>query len=76
METNRAGVTFQMLLHPDGRPFIALHLTRDDGPGPARDKLFTLDLVPNLSAEEASTLAQALNQCVTHISLQAPGGAE
>jgi hypothetical protein len=74
VQTNRVDVAFETHQYPDGRPFIALLLSRDGGAVAYRDRLFTLDLVANMTVEEAMTLARALNQCVTQLGMTTTGG--
>lgn len=70
--TDQAEVSFEVRQHDDGRPYIVLLLSRGGQQVSINDKLFTLSLIPNLALDEASTLAQVLNQCVTHIGMAKP----
>ena len=69
--TSDAEVSFEVRQDHEGRPYIGLVLTRDGKPA-AGDKMFTLELVPDLTPEEVEMLAQALNRCVTHLGMAAP----
>ncbi len=70
--TDQAEVAFDVRQHEDGRPYIVLLLSRGGEKVSINDKLFTLSLIPNLAMDEASTLVQVLNQCVTHIGMAKP----
>jgi hypothetical protein len=70
--TDQAEVAFEVRQHEDGRPYIVLLLSRSGQQVSANDRLFTFSLIPNLAMDEASTLAQVLNQCVTHIGMAKP----
>ena len=37
-----------------------------------RDRLFTLDLVPELTPQEVDALVEVLNRCITHLGMAAP----
>ena len=65
---SRTGVTFEARQDSEGRAFIGLVLTKDGRPA-ASDRLFTLDLVPELAPQEAKVLVEVLNQCVTHLGM-------
>jgi hypothetical protein len=65
-----AEVSFEVR-QEQGCPYIALVLTREGKPA-AGDKMFTLELVPDLTPEEVEMLAQALNRCVTHLGMAGP----
>ena len=63
-----AEVVFEVHRNRDGCTAIALRLTHPNGSA-AGDKVFTLELVPDLRPEVVSTLVGALNQCVRHLSM-------
>jgi hypothetical protein len=63
-----AEVLFEVHRNRDGCTAIALRLTHPDGSA-ASDRVFTLELVPDLRPEVVSTLVGALNQCVRHLSM-------
>ncbi len=67
---SRAEVSFQASRDPEGRPVIALVLSRDGKPAADRDFVFYLE--PNLAAEDVDVLVGALNRCVTHLGLAGP----
>jgi hypothetical protein len=67
--TEQTEVAFEVRQHGDGRPYIVLLLSRAGRPVSIDGKVFTFDLIANLATDEAATLAQVLNQCVTHIGM-------
>jgi hypothetical protein len=71
--TDQTEVAFEVRQHGDGRPYIVLILSREGRPVALDDRAFTFDLIPNLAIDEASTLVQVLNQCVTHIGMMRQG---
>jgi hypothetical protein len=73
--TNRVEVTFQVLYYPDGQPFIALVFSREGEMVAGGDKLFSFDLAHGTTADEAATIAQVLNRCVTHLAMTFQGSA-
>jgi hypothetical protein len=68
-----AEVTFEARQDSEGRLVIGLVLTREGRPA-AGDKVFTFDLVPDLTPPEVDALVDALNRCVTHLGMAVPGG--
>ncbi len=68
---SRAEVTFEARQDSEGRSFIGLILTKDGRPA-AGDRLFTLDLVSELTPQEIETLVEVLNRCVTHLGMATP----
>jgi hypothetical protein len=72
--TNRVEVSFQVLHYADGRPFIALVFMRDGEVLSGEDKLFTFDLAHGTTLDEAATIAQVLNRCVTHLAMTFQAG--
>jgi hypothetical protein len=72
--TTRVEVSFQVLQYPDGQPFLALVFSRDGEPLSGEDKLFTFDLAPGTTQDEAATIAEVLNRRVTHLALTSQAG--
>ena len=68
---SRAEVFFEVRHDPDDHPYIGLVLTRDGKPA-AGDRMFTLELVPDITSQEVEMLAEALNRCVAHLGMAAP----
>jgi hypothetical protein len=68
-DADQTDVAFEVRQHGDGRPYIVLLLSRHGKPVSTVDRAFTFDLIPNLAIDEASTLVQVLNQCVTHLGM-------
>jgi hypothetical protein len=68
---SRAEVTFEAREDSEGRAFIGLVLTREGKPA-AGDRLFTLDLVPELTPQEVDALVEVLNRCITHLGMATP----
>ncbi len=68
---SRAEVTFEARQDSEGRFFIGLVLTRDGRPA-AGGRLFTFDLVPELTPQGVEALVEALNQCITHLGMATP----
>ena len=68
---SRTEVAFEAGQDSEGRLVIALVLTREGRPV-AGDKIFTFDLVPELTFREVDLLVGALNRCVTHLGMAAP----
>jgi hypothetical protein len=67
-------VAFEVRQDGGAGPAIVLLLSRGGEPVPASEKVFSLKLNPNLTSDEASTLTQVLNQCVTHLVMGSPKG--
>jgi len=68
---SRAEVTFAARQDSEGRFFIGLILTNNGRPA-AGDRLFTFDLVPELTPAKLETLVEVLNQCITHLGMATP----
>jgi len=68
---SRAEVTFAARQDSDGRFFIGLILTKN-GRSATGDRLFTFDLVPELTPQGAKALVEALNQSITHLGMATP----
>jgi hypothetical protein len=68
-QTNRVQIAFKAVEDSHGRPLIAFILRGKGDQFPENDRLFTLDLASNMTTAEAAVLAQALNQCVTHLGI-------
>jgi hypothetical protein len=69
---SRTAVGFEVEQSPEGEPVIVLVLTPESEANPVPNRMFTLDLAPGMTAEEAAILAQALNRCVTHLGMAIP----
>jgi|SRR5215212_5012537 hypothetical protein len=78
---SRAEVAFKAQQDSEGCLLIGLVLTKDGKPA-AGERLFTLDLVPELTPREIQALVDVLNQCITHLGMatldpeQSEGGHE
>jgi hypothetical protein len=70
---SRTAVRFEVVQSPEGEPVIVLVLTPESETSPVPNRMFTLDLAPGMTPEEAAILAQALNRCVTHLGMANPG---
>jgi hypothetical protein len=71
--TSRAAVSFHAEKYADGRPVIALKVTREGEAAAGRDPTFTLELAPDLTSDDADMLVEALNRCITHLGMASPG---
>jgi hypothetical protein len=69
---SRTAVGFEVVQSPEGEPVIVLVLTPESETNPVPNRMFTLDLAPGMTPEEAAILAQALNRCVTHLGMAIP----
>jgi hypothetical protein len=69
---SRTEAAFKARQDSEGRLVIGLVLTRE-GRSAAGDKVFTFDLVPDLTPPEVDALVDALNRCVTDLGMAVPG---
>jgi hypothetical protein len=68
---DRVDVSFKTQQDAEGALAIRLLLTREGKPLTG-SRVFTLQLAPNLTEQEAETLVEALNRCITHLGMGSP----
>jgi hypothetical protein len=72
VQKDRVDVSFEVRQDNEAEPSIVMLLSRDGKPVSMNEKIFSFKLSPNLTSDEASTLTQVLNQCVTHLVMGHP----
>jgi hypothetical protein len=67
--THKLPVSFRVFQYEAGDPFLALVFEGSGDPLGGEGKLFTLELNPGTSLEEAEALARLFSRKVTHIAM-------
>jgi hypothetical protein len=70
-EIKRTEVAFEVRTHSDGRPYIALVLSRKGKPLPTNGREFSLELTEAMPPDVADTVASVLSQTIGYIAMTA-----